>query len=725
MSLYAVAGARYFAAVKQFRRALISAFFLIAAVLYVASAKTGEGIHHALAGISLPLIVGVALAQAAGILLAAVRLQFLAGDFGHRLSFRDSLRATSVGALAGYFFFQMVGQIAARGRILDRTGVRANTVAILTLYERGVALMVSAALAVAGALYVFGSINIRLLSGELSLLTVIAGIVLATALVARLAWWDLVRTLVIPNLRPALIGRLFRIAAITLVIQGCTLVGYILAIDSVSSTASMSQIAAASCIVMFAASIPISFAGWGIREFSAVAVLGLVGIAPNAAITSSIAIGILSLIISAVIAYAMTVTHSSRHAIAGGRAPDAVAGRPGLSQDAALLVLPLSTALLLFFQIEVPVNGDMVNVSPADLFAAVCGVVVLLELLERPRSFLAPLPLYCCIASAAFGAAYLHGVWSFGTTTWATSKLIGWFVLLSYCGAGAMLANAASFGGIRRLVLTICVALAFIVPFTLIANLPSDLVNGLQGFAGNRNAFAFELVIAMAAGMTVIGDHPYWPTCATIFNAGVLFTGSHAGIYILAVVDGAYLIANPRLWRSVVLPLAVAVAFYLTAMIARALLLGTDLASAAAFQARDSSEIQHWFTIERGLSFFAAHPIVGNGLGYAYAHIVDTAGTPLVIHNVPLWIAAEFGIGGVLLAGAFAVHAARAIAARWPTATAQCMLLISLTFGGFGMVHDVFYQRSFWFLLGACYPLIESSLSSVRAATRPAASLSA
>ena len=62
------------------------------------------------------------------------------------------------------------------------------------------------------------------------------------------------------------------------------------------------QLAGAAALVMFAASIPISFAGWGMREMSAVAAMSTIGMPADRALTIALLIGLLSLAIAAVLA---------------------------------------------------------------------------------------------------------------------------------------------------------------------------------------------------------------------------------------------------------------------------------------------------------------------------------------------------------------------------------------------------------------------------------------
>ena len=95
---------------------------------------------------------------------------------------------------------------------------------------------------------------------------------------------------------PKVAKAVFRNALLTMLIQFCTAGAYVMLAHNLSPDTTIQNLIAASLVVMFAASLPISFSGWGLREISAVFVLGTVGIAAAVALTISIAIGALALI---------------------------------------------------------------------------------------------------------------------------------------------------------------------------------------------------------------------------------------------------------------------------------------------------------------------------------------------------------------------------------------------------------------------------------------------
>ena len=132
------------------------------------------------------LIVGTLLFL--GTLLAALRLWFMASDLGHNLTARDAMLALGVGQLAGSLTVQYFGQIAARSALLGPRGFSPPANIVLATYERFIAAAVSAAMAVAGAWYLFGHIALDPQSGGERFIKILAGIASATLAGGMLGW---------------------------------------------------------------------------------------------------------------------------------------------------------------------------------------------------------------------------------------------------------------------------------------------------------------------------------------------------------------------------------------------------------------------------------------------------------------------------------------------------------------------------------------------------------
>jgi hypothetical protein len=111
---------------------------------------------------------------------------------------------------------------------------------------------------------------------------------------------------------------------------------------------------------------------------------------------------------------------------------------------------------------------------------------------------------------------------------------------------------------------------------------------------------------------------------------------------------------------------------------------------------------------------FMAHPLIGAGLGNFYEHVARRDGSALVIHSVPVWIFAEFGLIGAGVCIAFIAVTVRHIVGIFQNDAVMLMILIGLIFGVFGSVHDIFYQRTFWFLLGTALAMASLAKSAGR-----------
>jgi uncharacterized membrane protein YbhN (UPF0104 family) len=78
-----------------------------------------------------------------------------------------------------------------------------------------------------------------------------------------------------------------------------TLAAYVALERALAPHIGIVSLAAASCIVMLAASLPVSFGGWGLRELSAVVALQAIGLSAASALLTALLIGFLSLAVIA------------------------------------------------------------------------------------------------------------------------------------------------------------------------------------------------------------------------------------------------------------------------------------------------------------------------------------------------------------------------------------------------------------------------------------------
>lgn len=210
----------------------------------------------------------------------------------------------SVGQIAGAVTIQFFGQIVARSVLLGRRGISAPANIAITTYERIAAAAISGLMALAGAWYLFGNVAIDFSGGGAQFMKIITGVLIAIAAGAGAAWGSLLLNAIarIANLKN--ITAIVRNLLLALVIQFSTASAYVIIAHSISEKTPFTELLAASVIIVFAVSIPVSFSGWGVRELSAVFALGALGVEAPAALAISILIGAMAL--GAVVLLAVT-----------------------------------------------------------------------------------------------------------------------------------------------------------------------------------------------------------------------------------------------------------------------------------------------------------------------------------------------------------------------------------------------------------------------------------
>jgi hypothetical protein len=744
-----------------FRTALkaIVSIGLTVGVFYLVSSRTDVfSIQQFLIGFHATIILAVIALAIVATALSVWRLQLIARDLGYRLTVRDAIAAVSLGVLAGSMFFQFVGQLLARGALLSRRGMPVAATITLTIYERAAAAGVSVSLAIAGGWYIFGRVTLDLEHGGLVFLKIITGLALALAAGALLAWGPGA----IPTLRrvdPKIIVSILRNIAISAAIQLATMAAYVTVARAVAPNVAVVDLAAAASVVMLAAALPISLAGWGARELSAIFTLGAVGVSNDAALVVAILIGIVSLLVIG--AFAVSSLWSSPNTIT----INPVRSSAPLDYNSLLAwVVPTLAGTVVFFQLYIPVGQSYLNVNLADPLAILGGALFLIWLVTSrlsPRWRWPWLSVHIAAITAVLLLALVHGAWLFGWTSWAlTNRFAGWFILLGYGATGAIIADRNGIKGLTVLLRTFaCVASAIVILDLLLITLTSFgvrfpdsvLSSRMSGFAQNPNAFAFQLLLALCCSI-VVEVRPrisLWVT--TICLLGIWFSASRATFiaapFVIAIALYSGAMPPRRFIESVILacsivvfvgliPSIISIAIALPECVEktsvwtfqyfneavgyvlsrpatlRPPLLHFDAVLAhpafrfgvsGQFADGESSNMERLSSLQGGLAIFLDHPIFGGGLGLFMAEHLRKFGIALVIHSTPLWLLAETGIVGFVVVAAPFVRGfvAEFGRARRGDFVALLIVLILMAFGIVSMAHDMFYQRTFWLLLGA------------------------
>lgn len=125
---------------------------------------------------------------------------------------------------------------------------------------------------------------------------------------------------------------------------------------------------------------------------------------------------------------------------------------------------------------------------------------------------------------------------------------------------------------------------------------------------------------------------------------------------------------------------------------------GDAFTSVADLAGRTHSIESRWVLIDQGLEVFARSPILGMGLG----RFPEEFGQ--IIHNTPLWIAAELGLVGIAVFTGFLVwFLARGVRLYRYGGTGLRGIAIGLLLGNLAMLAfslsvEALYQRHWWFL---------------------------
>lgn len=683
----------------------------------------------------------VVTALGAGALLASLRLQMIAHDLGYPLRTRDAVAALSLGQIAGSLFFQIVGQTAARGAFLARRGMPLAGTLIITGYERLAALLVSVVMALVGAWILFGHITLDLSRGGAEFVKLAVGIALALLWGAAFAWGKEASRHLRSVAGPQATGRIVRVVAVSIVIQLSTMAAYMAAAKALAPDIDLGTMAAAAAVVMLAAALPISLAGWGIRELSAIYALGIIGLPKEKALVVAVVVGCAALVVVGVFALAaLLVSH---------RSTAASASIPRAPIDYGTLLawsVPIAAATAVFFQIHVPLAQAPLNVNLADpvaLVGAVLFAAAAFRAKRIPTWRLQGLNIHLVLMMGVLAFAFVYGWSTHGWSGWAfTNRLVGWFVLLAYLATGALIAKAGGTAGLRLLTSTFAIVALVIVVIdaaiftTVVAGyqVPLEIVRyRSEGFAQNANAFALQLLLATAILLEQKpeGREKVVPLALAFF--GLWLTGSKSALIGLGVVTAATLAlraSSPRRIATAGIAAAIAVlivnwlpeilfgitrgtqiaiqtvnSWFATGMSGGppAVLVKRDFSALGVITAGyETSSTERVASLRAAWQMFLDHPILGNGLGAFLKEYVTATGAPLVIHSTPLWLAAEAGIIGLAVFAAPLVRILKEeiAPARRHDLAGLFLVLAILGFGTMASVHELLYQRPVWLLLG-------------------------
>lgn len=287
---------------KNILRVLISLSLLIVLLFYIDLQK----IQSYTPDIISPAILIALAAAFAQIVLTSWRWQYLLNVVGVKLPLRFVIRTNVVGIISNIVLLNVIGGLAARAGMLVQKGVEIHSVLSTSIFERVVIVVVLGVMSLGGLAYLgFGfqihsNIAFRVVAGG-GLLVAIALLIATYALPllgTRLAWlkaqllstWLEIRAQALDLRVMAVTFALTAISQVLLVVVGIA-IAY-----STDSTVPMWQCALILPLVALISSLPITIGGLGLREASAVVLLGTLGISSEQALMISVLISIITLI---------------------------------------------------------------------------------------------------------------------------------------------------------------------------------------------------------------------------------------------------------------------------------------------------------------------------------------------------------------------------------------------------------------------------------------------
>jgi uncharacterized membrane protein YbhN (UPF0104 family) len=668
---------------------------------------------------SVPTLLTLSALLLLNLLAALFRFWRILMHFRLPVSWRTSVAASMSGNLAGLLVVPLLGQVAGRQVVLQRAGIPPAVNASLAAYERAVVALSSGAMAFGGATTLFGSRLVSQFVDSLALGEVATVAMMGGGLSVLLARGRFERRLAQGALTFQNILRFGEILGLGLLGQLLMLGAFVMGFHAIAPQISIAVLFSASAVISFAASMPISVGGWGVRELTAVYVMGQLGVPPADALAVSVLIGVLSTLV--VIGMGpFAIDKNQNHEAERLMSTDKIYRASDLERSAAW-VLGFSVAVAVFFQVHVTLPGGTINVNLADPLAMLALAAVGLHCLfsrSLPAWRVREFNVILLAMAGMLLMGFINGWTKIGVTQWALGgKLFGGLVLLGYASAGYLIASRFGSHGLRRWVETlVAVACSVIVVQIMLRTLAvwqgEQITANFEGYAGNRNAFAFQLltVVSLLLGYSCLYARKRlagW--LLGILLLGIFLTSSRAAIGVAAILLAAGVFSPLAHRRVLVFGVAIALVAWGAMEIAPLIRIGvlpalTFLKAVGSPFSSEANDLWRWRANYEAIKMWLDSPLIGGGLGVFLVEKAKVFGFPIIIHSTPLWILAEFGLVGLAVLGwaAYALVRYLVIRKAWKSSpAARALVLLLLAFAAFCQLHEVLYQRIFWLALGA------------------------
>lgn len=446
-------------------------------------------------------------------------------------------------------------------------------------------------------------------------------------------------------------------------------------------------------IISFVSSIPISLNGWGVREFITTQVFQDLNVSESYCVAKSVSIGIIAflslLICTPYMAYSDTVQSWAQ------RIRTRYFKGFMLTMPQALVFL---SAAFICINIIIPINGSPLSLNLVDTVACFALIWALMNrcVIDKIDQF------FIISMGAAFICSLIvYYMYTGYVTPHSGLKFIGGFIVLGYFLIGRAFSQSSPH--IRHIFYICTITLISIIVYKcmLVLLVQSNMLHyswvkgNFDGLAGNRNAFALQCLIVSIGVYSY--TKTYRHTLLSFLYLGVILSSSRTAFICLAVLILLQILQDPRAYKRILMPLMMAcimygVHLYLIPTL-RMLISAPPLVGYSHYNTVLSSEVsnhERLFSCYEGIKMWLSHPLFGAGLGAFMQHY------KLIIHNSILWLLAEFGIVGSLPFCAFYIYLVRM---AWRIRDYTLLNLMTL-FTLFSLVHEVMYQRIFWFALG-------------------------
>lgn len=660
-------------------------------------------------------VVGIILLLVGNLFLVSFRFWRVLAHFGVEVPWAVASRASIAGHAAGLLVISLFGQVAGRQAVLSNYGIPAIINSSLSAYERALLAFSSGTLCVLGAVFLLGQPVVMHFFSSIALIEIFSAWILAIALaffIGRTGFevdaagrlWSK------QNAR-----RVLEVLCITAIGQVLVLCCFAIGIHALVPDVGLPSMLAAASVISFFASLPITVNGWGTRELASIFVLGHLGVTAADAVTVSIIVGLCSTIVI-VLFFPFTLKKDRKAAQTHSGMP-----RPHNVLEVertATWILSMVVAVSVLFQAHIGLPGGILNVNLADPLAVLAlAALVLQSVFSRcmPSWRVSNFNLMLGGIGLLFFVGFMRGWQEVGITQWALGgRLVGWLVLMGYLSAGYLLISYFGSRGLRRFTETVSVAIATIVIFQGIVRISGIGINpatNFEGFAGNRNAFAFQLLTVMCFLLA------YTKKFTKKLHSETVQRGRLASIFLLAIILlgliwtgsragwGVGLLLCSTSWSRRWADRGVLVTGLFAALLVWGLteitLTGMSHPQVQSVISNAASDQERWQSYLHAIDLWRESPLFGVGLGVFLARSHEWFSAPLVVHSIPLWILAEFGLlGGALFGWIFFSLMKHAVQARFAMTPNQILILLLLMIAVFGLVHEMLYQRIFWLALG-------------------------